>query len=159
VSDPDFAALSDESAGGVVGPLLYALLRKITGRVVARYPPGVYSPNRQSRWDDDAVLEVVHECVARRLQRTQLRLLFAYAHDLDALCGALGRRVRQTLLDIRVTDVVDNVLARVWKELAARPGTTENASFGCATRWRLRTRTAAPSPPSRRLWCHRSASG
>lgn len=118
-----------ESGSGEVGPLLYGELRAVASRVVSRYPAAVYSPNRQSVWDDDAVLEVVHECLLRQMRPDQVRLLFGYARDLDALRGMLGKRVRQTLLDIRATDVVDNLLRRLREELGAYPGVVERNGF------------------------------
>ncbi|WP_324783022.1 hypothetical protein [Streptomyces sp. H51] len=120
MSGPSWEDVLAEARDGHVGPAVYRLTLDTARSMSRRYPAQIYSPD--GVWSDDALRALAHECFARHLRPDQVEYL---AHLVDDIHGArrfVAGRVKRTLIDIRRTDVVDNLLGRLRRRLEETPG-------------------------------------
>ena len=122
-----FTDLQAEHAALGIGPELWALIFRVSGRIAHRYPPSAYNDNLP--WSKAAIEELAQEVVLERLlEENQLDYVFDLATDTDSLARLLSLQVKRVLAHRRSKSVVDRLASRIRN--LAREGTVSSREFG-----------------------------
>lgn len=146
VSNGDLQALIEEHTKQRLGPLWLGEIETAARRVARRYPPAAYA--RSSRWDEDAIRDLVQDVVERMLAKGQAEYICDIANDFGHARALIHRQVRMTLVDRRQRTAVDNLFDRAVERLGAPPFEQVCNRPRC---WRLAGSTAEVLPYSRRV--------
>lgn len=131
-----FPELRCEYEREVIGPAVFAEIRKACTSRARRYPPAVYA--RSYSWDDQAIDDLVQDVITDRLLgQHQLDYLFDVAGSIGDWRALLDRQVRITLARRRVRTVVDNLLDRA-KRVLGGAETVERSRVSGQTVFSLR---------------------
>lgn len=119
-----YEALREECERERIGPLLWALLVEVAGRVARKYPPHLY--NGGETWSEEAHADLAQEvALARLIEEHQLEYVLATADQssgdrYEALARLLAFQVRRVLSHRRRKTVVDRLHSRI-KSMIAGP--------------------------------------
>ncbi|MCY4370970.1 MAG: hypothetical protein OXF41_16480 [bacterium] len=128
----------------VIGPAVFAEIRKACASRAHRYPPTVYA--RSYSWDAQAIDELAQDVITDRLLgQHQLDYLFDVAESISDWRALLDRQVRITLARRRVRTVVDNLLDRAKRTLGSCE-TVEGSRVSEQTIYALRGEEGAYRP-------------
>lgn len=120
-----YEALREECERERIGPMLWALLVEVTGRVARKYPPHLY--NDGETWSEEARADLAQEvALARLIEENQLEYVLATADRssddrYEVLARLLAFQVRRVLSHRRRKTVVDRLNSRI-KSMIADPG-------------------------------------
>jgi len=119
-----YEALREECERERIGPLLWALLVEVAGRVARKYPPHLY--NDGETWSEEAHADLAQEvALARLIEENQLEYVLATADQssgdrYEALARLLAFQVRRVLSHRRRKTVVESLHSRI-KTMIAGP--------------------------------------
>lgn len=119
-----YEALREECERERIGPLFWALLVEVAGRVARKYPPHLY--NDGEAWSEEAHADLAQEvALARLIEENQLEYVLATADQssgdrYEALARLLAFQVRRVLSHRRRKTVVDRLHSRI-KAMIAGP--------------------------------------
>ncbi len=117
-----YEALREECERERTGPLLWALLVEVAGRVARKYPPHLY--NDGETWSEEAHADLAQEvALARLIEENQLEYVLATADQssgdrYEALARLLAFQVRRVLTHRRRKTVVDRLHSRIKSMIA-----------------------------------------
>lgn len=112
-----YETLREECERERIGPLLWALLVEVAGRVARKYPPHLY--NDGETWSEEAHADLAQEvALARLIEENQLEYVLATADQssgdrYEALARLLAFQVRRVLSHRRRKTVVDRLHSRI----------------------------------------------
>lgn len=125
-----FRELRRECDRDGIGPLLWDLLVRVSGRMARRYPPALYNDGQS--WSEEAIRDLAQQvAVERLLAEHQLEYVLELAEDEDSLAKLLSFQVRRALSHRRATTVVDRLATRVRTLIQSAP--YESTTFGTDT--------------------------
>lgn len=112
-----YEVLREECERERIGPLLWALLVEVAGRIARKYPPHLY--NDGETWSEEAHADLAQEvALARLIEENQLEYVLATADQssgdrYEALARLLAFQVRRVLSHRRRKTVVDRLHSRI----------------------------------------------